>query len=52
MGFSLWCRPNYDGNDWKGFIGSIGQNHVIAIKASGVKHVSLTIACAVGITSM
>jgi len=31
--------PNYDGNDWKGFIGSIGQNYVIAIKASGVKHV-------------
>ena len=31
--------PNYGGNDWKGFISTIGQNYAIAIKASGVKHV-------------
>jgi uncharacterized protein YbjT (DUF2867 family) len=31
--------PYYSGNDWKGFIGGIGRNYVIAIKASGVKHV-------------
>jgi uncharacterized protein YbjT (DUF2867 family) len=31
--------PYFAVNDWKGFIGSIGKNYVIAIKASGVKHV-------------
>ncbi|NTU58707.1 MAG: NAD(P)H-binding protein [Chlorobiaceae bacterium] len=31
--------PNFGSNDWKGFIGGIGRHYVIAIKASGVKHV-------------
>jgi uncharacterized protein YbjT (DUF2867 family) len=31
--------PYFAGNDWKGYIGGIGRNYVIAIKASGVQHV-------------
>ena len=31
--------PKWDAADWKGYIGSIGQNYAEAIKAAGVKHV-------------
>ena len=31
--------PKWDATDWKGYIGSIGENYAAAIKASGVKYV-------------
>src|SRR3954452_19434336 len=31
--------PKWDANDWKGWIGKLGENYAAAIKASGVKYV-------------
>ncbi|HSZ71734.1 MAG TPA: NAD(P)H-binding protein [Cytophagaceae bacterium] len=31
--------PHFSAQDWKGYIGKMGQNYAEAIKASGVKHV-------------